>query len=60
VIRIAVSPAKLRAAIQNVDANWFDDTAAATAGLPNPPKSADFKPLWSKVKSVYIELQRSK
>jgi hypothetical protein len=28
--------------------------------LPNPPKSSDFKPLWSKIKGVYIGLQNSK
>jgi len=60
VIRYAVSPAKLRAAITEVDEKWFTNTAAILAGLPSPPKSSDFKPLWSKIKGVYIELQNSK
>jgi hypothetical protein len=43
-----------------VDSNWFAGTAAVLAGLPNPPKSSDFKPLWTRIKGVYIELQHSK
>ena len=49
----AISPAKLRAAIKKVDADWFDDAAAGVAALPDPPKSSDFKPLWSRIKGVY-------
>jgi len=49
----AISPAKLRAAIKKVDADWFDDAAAVVAALPDPPKSSDFKPLWSRIKGVY-------
>ncbi len=59
-IRYAISPAKLRAAITKVAKNWFDDAADVLVGLPNPPKTSDFKPLWSKIKGVYIELQNSK
>ena len=29
-------------------------------GIPNPPKSSDFKPLWSVIKQIYIDLQNSK
>jgi hypothetical protein len=59
-IRIAVSLAKLRAAITEVDKDWFTRAADVIAVLPNPPKSSDFKPLWSKIKGTYIKLQNSK
>jgi hypothetical protein len=60
VIRYGVSPAKLRAAIEKIDANWFASAASVAAGLPSVPKTKDIKPLWSKIKAVYIELQHSK
>ena len=59
-IQYGIAPATLRAAIETVDADWFDKAAALIAGLPDPPKSSDFQPLWSKIKGVYIELQHSK
>ena len=59
-IRYAISAAKLRAAIEKANANWFTDAADVLANLPKVPKSSDFKPLWSKIKSVYIDLQHSK
>jgi len=60
VIRYGISPASIHSAINKVDAKWFANAAAVLAGLPNPAKSSDFKPLWSKIKGVYIELQHSK
>ena len=59
-IRYPVSEAEVRAAIIELDKKWFTNTAALIAKLPSPPKSSDFKPLWSKIKGVYIELQNSK
>jgi hypothetical protein len=60
VIRYATSQAKLRAAIEKLDANWFAKAAEVLGNLPGEPTSSDFKPLWSKIKGVYIELQYSK
>jgi hypothetical protein len=60
VIRYAISPAQIRARIEKINEDWFDDTAAVLAALPDPPKSSDFKPLWTQIKAVYIELQHSK
>ncbi len=59
-IRYAVSEAELRSAITEVDKKWFTNTAAVIARLPSPPESSDFKPLWSKIKGIYIEMQNSK
>lgn len=59
-IRYAVAKAKLDADITAMNATWFADAAAVLAGLPSPPASSDFKPLWSKIKQLYIELQNSK
>jgi hypothetical protein len=59
-IRYAVTKAKLEADITATNANWFADAAAVLAGLPTPPASSDFKPLWSKIKQLYIDLQNSK
>jgi hypothetical protein len=44
VIRYIITPAKLRTAINAVDANWFAKAAAMLARLPDLPKSSDFKP----------------
>jgi hypothetical protein len=60
VIRYAVSEAEVRSAITELDKKWFINAAAVIAKLPSPPESSDFKPLWSKIKGVYIELQNSK
>lgn len=59
-IRLAITKAKLDAAITAANATWFADTAAVLAALPTPPASSDFKPLWSKIKQVFIDLQNSK
>ena len=59
-IRYAVTKAKLDADITALNATWFADTAAVLAGLPSPPSSSDCKPLWSKIKQLYIDLQNSK
>jgi hypothetical protein len=59
-IRYEVTRAKLNADVTALDASWFDDTAAVLASLPDPPKSSDFKPLWSNIKQLYIDLQNSK
>lgn len=59
-IRYPITKAQLRAEITKVDANWFTTTAAVLAALPARPASSDFKPLWSKIKQVYIDLQCSK
>ena len=59
-IRYEVTKAKLDADITATDASWFADTAAVLASLPDPPKSSDFKPLWSNIKQLYIDLQNSK
>ncbi len=59
-IRYPISGATLRAAIDQMNESWFDDTADVLSSLPATPASADFKPLWSKIKRVYIDLQHSK
>ena len=59
-IRYAISKKKLHDEITKTNANWFTDTAAVLAGLPAKPASSDFKPLWSKNKQVYIDLQFAK
>ncbi len=59
-IRYVITPAKLRTAISTADANWFANAAAVLARLPDPPKSSDFKPLWSRIKDIYITLQHEK
>jgi hypothetical protein len=60
VIRYAKAPAQIRAAIVALDADWFTDADDVLAALPSTPKSSDFKPLWGKIKRIYIELQHSK
>jgi hypothetical protein len=60
VIRYPVNETKLRAAILRLDANWFTDAANELSGLPASPKTSDFKPLWRKIKQIYIDLQYSK
>lgn len=59
-IQYPISKTKLHAEITKTDANWFTNTANVLAGLPANPASSDFKPLWSKIKQVYIDLQCSK
>jgi hypothetical protein len=59
-IRYEVTKAKLHADINATDESWFADTTVVLASLPNPPKSSDFKPLWSNIKQLYIDLQNSK
>lgn len=59
-IRYPVTLDELRRQIDAVDENWFDAAAAVIADLPDPPRSSDFKPLWSKIKGLYIQLQNSK
>ena len=59
-IRYAITKATLDADITTTNASWFADAAAVLAGLPAPPASKDFKPLWSKIKQLYIDLQNSK
>jgi hypothetical protein len=59
-IRVKVTAAKLRAAIRAVKPTFFTDADAILAALPNSPRSSDFKPLWSDIKQVYIDLQFSK
>ena len=59
-IRCAVTKAKLDADITATNTTWFADAAAVLAGLPVPPASSDFKPLWTKIKQLYIDLQNSK
>lgn len=59
-IRYPITEAQLRAEITKLDANWFATAAGELAVLPANPASSDFKPLWSKIKQVYIDLQCSK
>lgn len=59
-IRYKVTKAKLHADITAMNATWFTDTATLLAGLPTPPSTTDFKPFWSKIKQIYIDLQHSK
>lgn len=59
-IRYPITRAKLDAEITAKSATWFADTAAVLASLPANPAGSDFKPLWSKIKEVYIGLQHSK
>ena len=59
-IRYSITRAKLDAAITSTSATWFADTAAVVAALPANPASSDFKPFWSKIKQIYIDLQNSK
>lgn len=59
-IRFEVTKAQLDADITATNGKWFADSAAVLASLPSPPKSSDFKPLWSKIKQLYIDLQKSK
>src|SRR5262245_10956839 len=59
-IRFKVTAAKLRADILAAKGSFFTDAAAVLAALPNPPRSSDFKSLWSDIKQVYIDLQLSK
>ncbi len=59
-IRFPITKAKLEADIKATNATWFDDAQDVLDALPSPPKSSDFKPLWSKIKQLYIDLQNSK
>lgn len=59
-IRHAITKAKLEAAITATSPTWFEDAAAIQEALPDQPASSDFKPLWSKIKQLYISLQNSK
>lgn len=59
-IRYVITLAKLRTAISTVDANWFANASAVLGRLPDPPKSSDFKPLWSRIKGIYMTLQHEK
>lgn len=59
-IRYPITKAKLDGDIIATNATWFVDTAAVLAGLPDPAASSDFKPLWTKIKQIYIALQNSK
>ncbi len=59
-IRYTISAAKLRRAIEIAAANWFADADAALGCLPASPKSSDFKPIWTRIKSVFIDLQHLK
>ena len=59
-IRYPITKTKLHAEITNVDAKWFTNTANDLANLPANPAGTDFKPRWSKIKQVYIDLQCSK
>lgn len=56
-IRYTITKAQLHAEITKTNASWFADTAAVLSGLP---AKSDFKPLWTKIKQVYIDLQFSK
>lgn len=59
-IRLGITKAKLHALIVGLDADWFIDSAAILVGLSARPASSEFKPLWSKIKQIYIDIQFSK
>lgn len=59
-IRYSISRAQLHGQIDATNPSWFNDAATVLAGLPATPASSDFKPLWSKIKQIYIDLQHSK
>ena len=46
-IRYKVAARELDRRIRAKKASWFDDAELVMNALPDPPQSADFKPLWS-------------
>lgn len=59
-IRYPITATELKKRITDTSATWFDRAATALEDLPDVPKSADFKGLWSEIKEVYMDLQHSK
>lgn len=59
-IRLMITPAKLRADILKLKPSFFGDAKNVLAALSKPPKSKEFKSLWSDIKQIYIDLQHSK
>lgn len=59
-IRTPVDPADLKVAILKIRSTFFDDAKEVLAKLSNPPQGKEFKPLWSDIKQIYIDLQHSK
>ena len=59
-IRYAITEPDLVDRIKAKRAKWFDEAAAIVNALSEAPTSSEFKPHWSKIKQVYINLQHSK
>ena len=59
-IRCKITRQRLDDAIRRANGTWFDDAKALLDALPATPSSKDFRPLWSKVKKVYAEIQHGK
>jgi hypothetical protein len=59
-IRYAVTKKELHSRIARLDTRWFTRAVSALVELPAAPVSSDFKPLWNRIKNVYIDLQCSK
>ena len=59
-IRYEITASELKQRIRDARATWFTRAAKALQELPDAPKSAEFKGLWSEIKAVYTKLQHSK
>lgn len=59
-IRYNVKESDIRDRIQKLKPKWFEQTKKIIDELKKSSASSKFKPKWSEIKSIYIEIQHSK